>query len=80
MSKVGYKSVDIFGNFSEYSIKGIKKKERKIVIQKTESQTWPYSIWYVYDVTMDLVTTIAWSQVRWRAEEKARDYIKELKL
>jgi hypothetical protein len=76
--QVGDKYIDSLGRFSEYSIKGIKKKERKLVIQKTESKDWPYVVWYVYDVTKDLVTTVTWSNAQWKAEKKARDYIREL--
>jgi hypothetical protein len=78
MPKVGHKTNDIFGEFSEYSVKGIPKKLLKFVIQKGKDISPPfYGVWYIYKVTPDLVETIGWSQAQWRAEEKARKYIRK---
>jgi hypothetical protein len=77
MFKVGHKTEDIFGTFSEYSIKGIPKKSLKIVIQKGKDEGAPlYGVWYIYEVTKDIVKTIGWSRCQWKAEEKARKYIR----
>ena len=74
-----HKYTDVFENFSEYSIKGISKKARKIVIQKGKDARPFYGIWYIYDVTPDLVKTVGWSTAHLKAEKKARDYIRGLK-
>lgn len=77
---VGHKYTDFFGNFFEYSIKGIPKKQKKIVIQKGKDTGPPfYGIWYIYEVTPDLVTTIGWSRYSWKAITKARQYIREMR-
>lgn len=74
-----HKRDDLLLEFSEYSIKGIPKKQRKIVIQKGKDQSPPFfGIWYVYDVTPDLVKTVGWSNSRWKSEQKARDYIRSI--
>ena len=78
---INHKSEDkLFGQFTEYSLKGIKKKQRKIVIQKGKDISPPfYGIWYIYDVTPEQVKTVGWSGTRWKAEKKARDYIKTMR-
>ena len=78
MFQVGHKTEDIFGMYSEYSVKGIPKKQLKIVVQKGKDDGAPlYGVWYIYEITMDMVKTIGWSHCQWKAEEKARKYIRK---
>jgi len=77
--KVGHKYNDLLLRFTEYSIQGIPQQERRIVVQKGKDESPPfYGIWYIYDVTKDLITTIGWSRAQWVAEKKARGYIRNL--
>ena len=82
MVVIGHKTVDIFGEYTEYSIKGTPKKLLKIVIQKGKDISHPfYGIWYIYKFTPDIVEIIGWGTNQRKAEQKARNYIrKELKI
>jgi hypothetical protein len=63
--------------FVEYSIRGIRKKQRRIVVQKGADKSHPfYGIWYIYDVTPELITTVGWSCDKEHACIKARRYIR----